>query len=250
MELLKDILSSSREERKYPVEEIVEKTGIPARFLEYLESGVYEKLPPDAYVYGYLRKLAGIYALDKEELWERYKNEKGALVRSGAGDYFPGSKKTESSESVARRGRNAALSVPVVLVAILFGYIGWQVSTLVRTPRVDIVAPERDITISEAQYTVRGVVEPGSLVTINDDPVAANDSGGFEKLYTLQEGMNIFTFKVRKPLGREKTLTRGILYISASRPEGNESGVNNASPGDKEKINLPVDSVPTGEENN
>jgi len=210
MEPLKDVLFSAREAKSLTIEKVVIKTGIHTRYVEHLETGEYYRLPPDAYVYGYIRKLAFIYNLNVDELWDAYKTEKGELVRSGASDYFPGSRSMEK-EKERMRNWPALISVPAVLGILVVGYVLWQANGFIQPPELHIENPSNDITVLQNTYTVVGSVGSRTTLTINEEIIQIND-GEFERVYTLQEGLNTFIFRARHLLGRETTLTRQIVF--------------------------------------
>lgn len=54
------------------IDEIAGVTRIPVRSLEYLEAGLFEKLPADVFVRGFLRSYARCVGLDAEEAIRRY----------------------------------------------------------------------------------------------------------------------------------------------------------------------------------
>lgn len=61
-------LRKKREERGLSLEELVERTKIPMRHLEAIESGRFHLLPGPAYVRGFLRLYASALELDPEAI--------------------------------------------------------------------------------------------------------------------------------------------------------------------------------------
>ncbi|OHB21959.1 MAG: hypothetical protein A2939_00475 [Parcubacteria group bacterium RIFCSPLOWO2_01_FULL_48_18] len=237
MEELKDILKSERELKGLSLEKLSLITGIPARFLEYLENGRRDKLPPDTYVRGYLMKLAEVYSVDGNGLWEMYKREKGDRLSSGAKDHFPGSHSSEKSVSPWRR---AVFSAPAVIFAAAFVYIVFQGSGLIRPPRLIVKFPEADSTVNNPEFIVSGSIFEGDSLTINDESVFVGDDGTFEKRFTLQEGLNEFTLRARTLLGRETVAVRRMRYVLS--PPGGTAPISEVSQG--------VDETSTVIENN
>lgn len=211
MDPLKNILTSEREAKNLTRERVSVATGIPARFLEYLETGNYRKLPPDAYVFGYLARLAQMYGVDGPSLWESYKREKGEPIRSGASDRFPGMTQVEDRNKHSV-GKMRALFISAAVVAVLL-YVSWQVYAFVRPPEVTIVSPNTDITTNNPELTLSGSVRKYTALSINDEPILLDADGFFAKNVVLQEGANLFVFKVRTLLGSEATVMRRVAYV-------------------------------------
>jgi hypothetical protein len=67
-----DYLVSARKQRSMSIHEIAGVTRIPVRSLERLESGLFEELPADVFVRGFLRSYARCVGLDVEETIRRY----------------------------------------------------------------------------------------------------------------------------------------------------------------------------------
>ncbi len=67
-----DYLVSARKQRSMTIHEIAGVTRIPVRSLERLESGLFEELPADVFVRGFLRSYARCVGLDAEDTIRRY----------------------------------------------------------------------------------------------------------------------------------------------------------------------------------
>jgi hypothetical protein len=67
-----DYLVSARKQRNLSIHEISTITRIPVRSLERLESGLFEELPADVFVRGFLRSYARCVGLDGEDTIRRY----------------------------------------------------------------------------------------------------------------------------------------------------------------------------------
>jgi cytoskeletal protein RodZ len=65
-------LVSARKQRSMSIHEIAGVTRIPVRSLERLESGLFEQLPADVFVRGFLRSYARCVGLDAEDTIRRY----------------------------------------------------------------------------------------------------------------------------------------------------------------------------------
>ena len=79
IETLSEYLCAVRLNLNLSAEEVSKKTNISLKFLCALEKGDLKKLPADVYVYGFLRQLSELYIVDKDELIEQYKKERGIV---------------------------------------------------------------------------------------------------------------------------------------------------------------------------
>ncbi len=100
-------LKQERELRDMPREEIAAATKLAPGVVEALESGEEGRMPPRAYVVGYLRAYAGAVGLDADEVVLRWQEAAG-----------------EAPESPALRRRKL---VPVLVVAAVLGVVAAMV---------------------------------------------------------------------------------------------------------------------------
>ena len=70
-------LLQERELRGLERDEVARLTRLPAGMVEALESGVPERMPPKAYVFGYLRTYAGVVGLDADDVVLRWQEVVG-----------------------------------------------------------------------------------------------------------------------------------------------------------------------------
>jgi cytoskeletal protein RodZ len=100
-------LKQERELRDLSPEEIAAATKLTLAVIEALESGDEGRMPPRAYVVGYLRSYAGAAGLDADEVVLRWQEAAG-----------------EAPEPPARRRRQLA---PVLLAAVVLGVVAAMV---------------------------------------------------------------------------------------------------------------------------
>jgi cytoskeletal protein RodZ len=121
IETLGEYLKSVRENLKLTPEEVSLKTDISLKFLGFLESGLLYKLPPDVYVFGFLKKIALLYGVESEVLLEQYRKERGISLNIQK-------KPTNSKSKLASFAKNLVIT-PKILTFI-FG-LSFIVLTLI-----------------------------------------------------------------------------------------------------------------------
>lgn len=209
-ETLSEYLTGVRESLPLTVGEVSARTGIKLKFLQSLESGHYKGLPPDVYVYGFLRQLARLYAVEPGVLIAQYKKEKGIFehVRSAA-----------VPESLWAAVRNRVVITPrslTVVMASLFVlgtvlYIVWQVLSINQTPTLEIFQPKDRQILRQSSVEIVGKTDPGTVLTINSHPVFVDTNGNFKTQLSLSQGSQDLVFVAKNRF--EKSVSKTVSVI-------------------------------------
>lgn len=192
-------------ERGISVKKLSEESGIALKHLENILRGEFRALPPAPYLRGYIFILGEILEFNAEDWWERIREET-AVKRSGMTDSLPKNRFSNSS-----RVRNGVL---IALAVIIIGIGIWRLPRIFGKPTIEIMVPrDQTTTVFEEAYTLRGKVSGGAdQLSINNEAVAVDADGFWQKTVLLQFGMNVFEVKAKKLLGSEASLSRQIIY--------------------------------------
>ncbi len=202
---LKDILREQIQLKGLTLERLRQQTGIAERYLTAFLEGQREKLPAAPYVRGYLIKLASVLDLNGQELWQIFKND--LMVRSsGSADRLP-----ENRFALKTMDRRY-LAAGVVVILLLI-YAATNINRFLGRPTIKIVSPSVETLVTTANaITLLGTINPADRLFIDGEEVRVLENGEFQKIYSLQPGLNPIEFKVRKFLGRELTITKQVIY--------------------------------------
>ena len=114
-------LKREREMREVSLEEITSATRIGTRFLEALEKEDWNKLPGGVFNRGFVRAVARYLGLDEESLLAEYD-----LARGRPGVSQAAAPAVQRAPELAARVGAALLTVLVLLVLAMGGYVGWR----------------------------------------------------------------------------------------------------------------------------
>lgn len=196
-----EMLSTVMREHNISADALSNATDIPKRFIDALIEGDFGSLPAKPYIRGYLFKIAEALRLDKNALWQSYKNS-SSVAGSGEFDKLPANRFALKRMSTAR-----VFAIFAVLILLVF--LGTRFNDILGKPTIEIVAPE--IT-NEETATVSGKVRAGDTLTLNGEVIYPNEDGVFEKRVQLQPGLNPLRFTVKRYLGREAVFDDQIFY--------------------------------------
>ena len=225
---LGEVLRAARESKGVDLARVERDTKIRTRYLSALERGEYRDLPGAVYTKGFLRNYAHYLGLDPEYLTDLYRLEtNGAAQPAVAAAPRP---------MRARRARALVVTPGAILAAILtvgvvafIGYLAYEFVTFARTPDLRIIAPPGDVAgYHQSQYTITGITEPNSRVTVDglrENPVITADAQGhFSVTVKLVPGSNVITLVANDPVTQRDSakVTRTIVVDAGpvSTPAG------------------------------
>jgi hypothetical protein len=208
--LFTEVLKSRMAEKRLGVHHLEKSTGITKAHLEALVKGNFETLPAAPYVRGYLKQIAPVVEVDEDELWKLYQAEATSKM-SGATDQLPGNRFAFPKKKTKR-------FVIIGIVVLLMGsYLFFNRGQLLGEPMFVLLGDnEATMTTQEAAVTFRGSIDPNDTLLINDLIVEINTRGEFEESYPLEFGVNTFTFRAKRFLGKEKEILRRVVRSTAT----------------------------------
>lgn len=202
---IKELLEEALRDKKMSVTRLAELTDIPERFVAMLTNEDQKGLPPAPYIRGYLIKIATALGLDGQQIWQAYKNQE-ELKTSGGGDMLP------ANRFAFKRMNKKAIIVGVIALGILI-VGGVAIRTIIGGAGIDIKNPAEDsVVVYEPAIDLRGKINPGERLTINNEDIAIDRNGYFEKNVPLEPGINSVEFKVKRLLGKEVITVKQIIY--------------------------------------
>ncbi|MBI2013398.1 MAG: helix-turn-helix domain-containing protein [Candidatus Colwellbacteria bacterium] len=182
-------------------EKLAQITEIPLRFIKALKTGDYKILPASPYVRGYIKKIAIALKTDPAELIAIYKST-AQMKKSGSQDLLPSNR----FASVPLR-RGVIIFIIVALAAALI--IVLRFNQVFGLPTLNVEVPG---TTALSTLEISGSINPKDKLTINEEAIYTDENGVFNKLVFLEPGLNILEFKVKRFLGKEKTVVKQVYY--------------------------------------
>lgn len=202
-------LRKKREEKGLSLKEISQKINISEKNLIFLEEENFDRLPPEIYLKGFLKKYAEFLNLDLEELLELYKKEKEILEYLKRKKYFPKFPKKTFFVIIPKFFSKIIISL---IVLTIFAYLAFQIFYFVFPPflRIDNPEPDRKI-FREEILKISGKTVPRVELFINGQKSSVKKNGFFEKEIKLEEGLNKISILARNKIGKEKEIIREVI---------------------------------------
>ena len=215
-----ECLKRKREELDISLRDISEKLKIKTGYLENLERGNYEELPPDVYVRGFVKSYAQFVGLDSEKMVGIYNREKTIENKI--------EKKSKKKETYANKltTQNFAIITPKIVTAFLsllvlfaVGFYLWhQISSFNSTPYLFVSSPFEDQVVNDSNITVEGETEREVIIKINGQSIFVNSDGYFEEDIMLQPGKNVLIIEAKNKFDGTAREVRNIIYEKKLEP--------------------------------
>lgn len=202
---IKTLLNETLELKNLNLERLSQITGVPERYLWAIQNLELDKLPPAPYVHGYIEKISKALNLHHSELWDLYKKEL-EYKSAGARDTLPANRFAIKHLPLKSYLFIALGAMVLILGIINLGRLLGKPDLVVTNPGAPIIA------VSENTITLAGQLKQRDKLLINGQEVFVNSDNTFSQEYSLQPGPNVIEFKAKRLLGREKIITRQILY--------------------------------------
>lgn len=202
-------LAATRRRLAIPLTEASEKTKIQKRYLKAMEEDRWHDLPEPLYTRNFLRGYVQFLGEDPTYFLSRFHQERGCC------DFIEAS---QTPRQKVRRGRFLVtprlikLGFLTLLLFGIFGYLGFQVRSIIEPPALVVTTPSDGSTTDSAIISVAGNIKEEAHINVNGETVLPNTDGSFSTTITLERGLNIITIEGKKRHSRPATIYRTIVF--------------------------------------
>ncbi len=204
-------LAKKRISQGLDLKDIEKAIRIRWKYVEAIENGRYDILPPDVYVRGFVRTYATFLQLDPDKVMKLYERERGLIENVRKAKAGAPVVKPIDAPKVVITPKTLTVGGIVFASLMILLYIGWQVGILTAPPKLSVLSPKDNINIASSTTTVEGTTDNGATVTINDVGVGIDQEGKFKEKISLQNGVNIIHIKAQNKLGKYTQQTRTVV---------------------------------------
>lgn len=200
-------LKKSRENAGWTVKKFADATKIPQKYIERLEGGRYEKLPPFVYVSGFLKKYSEILGLPVDELLSEYQKEAKISEQISPLQKLP----LLGSPRFVVTPKRITLAVIILIILFVAGYLFYQINLLIAPPKLAIKYPTEDILINRSTIEISGATDYTAKLTINGQQVLVERDGSFHQEINLSPGVNTLKIVAENRFGKKNEIIRQIV---------------------------------------
>lgn len=202
-------LRALRRGQAVSLEMIEARTHIQRRYLMALEQGRYDDLPAPMYTRNFIRAYARELKADENYFIELYEEECG---RCDLVDPMRLPRQRVRKMRFFVWNRLVKFSGLAFVMLLIFGYLGWQIQSIVAPPRVVIFSPVDATTTEQAIVMVEGIVEDEATVYVNGEQVVVNEDRTFRTQIDLEKGLNVILVEAERRYSKRAQIERRILF--------------------------------------
>ncbi len=208
------LLKKRREELELSLDKVARDTKIRRQYLDYLESGSYDRLRDDIYTRGYVKNYADYLGLETAPILLLYRKERdarreGLKLRGGDKNQKIGLTPIDSPRWIITPRSFVILCISGFLGLIL-AYLVWQFVGLAAAPKISLDNSSEETVNTTVAY-VGGHVNEGAEVSINGSPILTNGSGAFREQVALVAGANEIKITAKNKLGKSAGVTKTFI---------------------------------------
>jgi cytoskeletal protein RodZ len=245
-------LKKLRSDRRISLSDVSRNTNVQVKYLEFIENGIYDKLPADVYVRGFLKSYAEFMNIDENALIKLFEKEKE--IKKNLSLSRNKKEKGKNNFKFLKPLRiNSFVFTPKIIAGTLitimviagFVYLYKEIGSFASVPKLVVLSPEQNAVISGSSISVEGITDRDAKLSVNGQPVLVNDEGNFRENLILQSGSNVISVK---SINRFKKETEEIITVQAvfqeNQPtDGIESADTQNANSEKQKENLQTEGV-------
>lgn len=240
---LSEKLKQIRQTAGVSLSEIAKTTKVRKIYLEKLEEGKFDELPPDVYVKGFLKSYANYLGIESEDVIRLYEKERGIQKNIKKLQLPTDSKRKIWTPSVTITPNMFAIALSLILIVVGVVYFYREIDRFSSTPRLVLMQPTGDINVESNTTEVAGLTDKDNRVFINGQPIYVNERGEFKETISLQQGINDLEIKSVNRFEKESVK---IIKVSANyenqiaQAEGDEKVMGEQDEKLPEKITLEI----------
>jgi cytoskeletal protein RodZ len=202
-----------RRKKQLSLSNVEQETKIRAHYLEAIEDGRLDLLPP-AYSKGYIRRYAEFLGVAKETI----EHELELLIQQQPKKqpFSPRGMGKEHQWSITPKIITTVFSL-IVLIGFI-GYVTYQVRQFAAPPVLEVTKPTTDSVVTLETFAIEGRTEPGATVYVDSLQASTGSDGAFSYLLTLRPGLNQITIRAENRIKKQTTKIVSVLYQPGASP--------------------------------
>lgn len=213
-------LKKIREKKGYTLDQVSVSAQIKKSWLEQIEANDFDKLPPDVFVQGFLKKYSEFLGVNPKIITNWFKRER-AIAKNIEKIEQPRPLKPIKEKKVFVTPKRIWLTVLFFGLFSITGFIYYQFSAFRNPPRLEIISPKENESTKESSVMIEGKTDPGADIFINEQSIPIAEDGTFKISFSLVSGPNSIKISAKNKVGKENVVEKTVI---AQIPKLEEAG--------------------------
>jgi cytoskeletal protein RodZ len=198
-------LKAKRQQKGYTIEQVVQLSHIPLKYLCAIEDCRIDSLPNGhAHLKAYLHKLCDLYEMNFEQTLYKFRCEGGFKN--------PQSHLLKNSQKHLRPNFLLARNLSLVVFILFFiSYLGFQIHGITTPPKLIVYTPIEGQISNRTEITVQGLTDKEAHLEANGQEIKVGEDGHFNTNILLANGVNTITLSTTKKHGKTTTVIRHVV---------------------------------------
>jgi len=201
-----EILKQARTDQSISLATIAGQTKIQVKYIRALEENRFDKLPPAAFVKGFVRAYARVVNKDPESLLAIFRRD---YDQDDRGQIVPRGLAAVERQRWLWNPTMTWVTAVAIIVTVFVAYLLFQFRLLSKPPELTVTEPIEASKVSR-NVAVAGKSDVDATVAVNSKEVVLNDKGEFRETLLLSSGEHTITVKATARNGKTKTMQRTV----------------------------------------
>lgn len=209
MRTVGQVLRETREAKLYSLEDVERHTKIRRELLAALEADDYDKLPPAAFVQGFIKNYGRFLDLDVEKLLAIFRRDFEA--KKHPPKILESFKKPTKTQKFVLTPSKLVGVVVILVVLCFFAYLWVEYRQFVGAPKLAVSSPSDQQTVEIPEVWVEGQTDPETHVFINDQEIGTDTEGKFRAEVKLASSTVLITVRATSKFGQSTQIQRTVF---------------------------------------
>ena len=211
MKTVGDILKKRREEKELSFSDVEKSIKIRKVFLEAIEKGEYNKLPPAAFTRGFFKNYSEFLGLNTKEVLALYRREfderrDRRLLPSGVSEPLDENIFTITPNRIT-------LIILLFFFGAFFTFLISQYMRLSGAPTMMVYETADNVVVNNKDMQITGKTDPDATVKVNGQVISLKE-GSFNQYISLTDGLNTIRIEAIAKNGKSSQIEKHIRLIS------------------------------------
>lgn len=206
MKTVGEMLKAQRIKVNLTLDEVGKKTKIQAKYLEYIETNDFKKLPTSTFVKGFIQNYAKAVGINDQTALAVFRRD---FAQDKTGKIIPRSLITPIEKKFSITPKLTYNIIFGFLALLIVGLFTRQIISFYQGPEINLVSPQENQQVT-SPVEIQGVVKNAVSLKVNNQEIEVSSQNSFTTQIQLSPGDHTITISAESRDGKTKVLQRHV----------------------------------------